>query len=157
MKLLTSAEMRDLEERAEAAGVSIDSLMEQAGLAVAQEAWMQLGSLEDRRIVVLVGPGNNGGDALVAARHLAEWGAQVRCYALKPRDDAQWRQAIEAGAACGAVAEDENFEALDALFAGAETVIDGLLGTGRSRRSLATWPRSCSALAGCDRAPCRPS
>ena len=133
MKLLTSAEMRDLEERAEAAGVSIDSLMEQAGLAVAQEAWMQLGSLEDRRIVVLVGPGNNGGDALVAARHLAEWGAQVRCYALKPRDDAQWRQAIEAGAACGAVAEDENFEALDALFAGAETVIDGLLGTGRSR------------------------
>ncbi|MYE05727.1 MAG: bifunctional ADP-dependent NAD(P)H-hydrate dehydratase/NAD(P)H-hydrate epimerase, partial [Chloroflexi bacterium] len=69
MKLLTSAEMRELEARAEAAGVSTDTLMENAGLAVAQEIWMQLGSLEDRRIAVLVGPGNNGGDGLVAARH----------------------------------------------------------------------------------------
>lgn len=133
MKLLTSAEMRDLEQRAAEAGAPADELMEQAGLAVAQEAWMQLGSLEDRRIVVLVGPGHNGGDALVAARHLAEWGAQVRCYALKLRGDERWSQAIEAGAACGAVEEDENFEALDALFVGAEMVIDGLLGTGRSR------------------------
>ena len=36
--------------------------MEEAGLAVAQEAWMLLGTLEGRRIVVLAGPGNNGGD-----------------------------------------------------------------------------------------------
>ena len=55
MKLLTSAEMRELESRAEAAGVSTETLMENAGLAVAQEIWMQLGSLEDRRIAVLVG------------------------------------------------------------------------------------------------------
>ena len=133
MKLLTSAEMRDLEQRAEAAGTSTDELMEQAGLAVAQEVWMQLGSLEDRRIVALVGPGANGGDALVAARHLAEWGAQVRCYALRPRDDDRWQAALDAGAAGGDVEQDDNFEALDALLHGAETIIDGLLGTGRSR------------------------
>lgn len=133
MKLLTSAEMRDLEQRAAAAGTPTDDLMEQAGLAVAQEVWMQLGSLEDRRIVALVGPGANGGDALVAARHLAEWGAQVRCYALRPRDDDRWRAALEAGAVGGDVEQDDNFEALDALMQGAETVIDGLLGTGRAR------------------------
>ena len=133
MKLLTSAEMRDLEQRAAAAGTPTDDLMEQAGLAVAQEVWMQLGSLEDRRIVALVGPGANGGDALVAARHLAEWGAQVRCYALRPRDDDRWRAALEAGAVGGDVEQDDNFEALDALMHGAETVIDGLLGTGRAR------------------------
>ena len=133
MKLLTAAEMRDLERRAEAAGTSTDELMEQAGLAVAQEVWMQLGSLEDRRIVALVGPGANGGDALVAARHLAEWGAQVRCYALRPRDDDRWRAALEAGAVGGDVEQDDEFEALDALMQGAETVIDGLLGTGRAR------------------------
>ena len=133
MKLLTAAEMRDLERRAEAAGASTDELMEQAGLAVAQEVWMQLGSLEDRRIVALVGPGANGGDALVAARHLAEWGAQVRCYALRPRDDDRWRAALEAGAVGGDVEQDDHFEALDALMQGAETVIDGLLGTGRAR------------------------
>ncbi len=133
MKLLTSAEMRELEERAEAAGVSTETLMENAGLAVAQEIWMQLGSLEDRRIAVLVGPGNNGGDGLVAARHLYEWGAQVRVYALRERSDVQWTQTVELGVPCGTVADDENFEALEALLAGAEAVIDALLGTGTSR------------------------
>ena len=133
MKLLTSAEMRELEQRAEAAGVSTDTLMENAGLAVAQEIWMQLGSLEDRRIAVLVGPGNNGGDGLVAARHLHEWGAQVRVYALKERDDSQWNQTLELGVPCGTVAEDDNFEALEGLLAGAEAIVDALLGTGSSR------------------------
>ena len=133
MKLLTSAEMRELEGRAEAAGVSTDTLMENAGLAVAQEIWMQLGSLEDRRIAVLVGPGNNGGDGLVAARHLFEWGAQVRVYALRERTDAQWTQTVELGVPCGTVSADDNFEALDALLSGAEAIVDALLGTGSSR------------------------
>ena len=133
MKLLTSAEMRELEERAEAAGVSTETLMENAGLAVAQEIWMQLGSLEDRRIAVLVGPGNNGGDGLVAARHLFEWGAQVRVYALRERSDAQWTQTLELGVPCGTVADDDNFEALEALLSGAEAIVDALLGTGSSR------------------------
>ena len=133
MKLLTSAEMRELEQRAEAAGVSTDTLMENAGLAVAQEIWMQLGSLEDRRIAVLVGPGNNGGDGLVAARHLHEWGAQVRVYALRERADLQWTQTLELGVPCGTVAEDENFEALEGLLGGAEAIVDALLGTGSSR------------------------
>ena len=133
MKLLTSAEMRELETRAEAAGVSTETLMENAGLAVAQEIWMQLGSLEDRRIAVLVGTGNNGGDGLVAARHLHEWGAQVRVYALRERADAQWTQTVELGVPCGSVADDDHFEALEALLAGAEAIIDALLGTGRSR------------------------
>ncbi|MYD74589.1 MAG: NAD(P)H-hydrate epimerase, partial [Chloroflexi bacterium] len=133
MKLLTSAEMRELESRAEAAGVSTDTLMENAGLAVAQEIWMQLGSLEDRRIAVLVGPGNNGGDGLVAARHLFEWGAQVRVYALRERSDSQWTQTVELGVPCGTVSEDEDFEALEALLSGAEAIVDALLGTGSSR------------------------
>lgn len=133
MKLVTVAEMRMIEDRAEDAGVSKSTLMENAGLAVAQELWMQLGSLEDRRICVLVGPGNNGGDGLVAARHLHEWGAQVRCYALCPRDDEQWRRAVDAGVACGSVAEDENFEALEAVLQGSEAIIDALLGTGSNR------------------------
>lgn len=133
MKLLTSTEMRELEGRAEAAGVSTDTLMENAGLAVAQEIWMQLGSLEDRRIAVLVGPGNNGGDGLVAARHLFEWGAQVRVYAVRERADSQWNQTVEMGVPCGTVSEDDNFEALEALLSGAEAIVDALLGTGSSR------------------------
>ena len=133
MKLVTSAQMRTLEERAVEAGVDLEQLMENAGLNVAQEVWMQLGHVEERRIVVLVGPGNNGGDGLVAARHLAEWGAAVRCYALAARDDAQWEATVAANIPCGSVADDDGFEALDAVLEGAEVVIDALLGTGQGR------------------------
>ena len=134
MKLVTAAQMRALEQAAVDAGGSLEALIEAAGLAVAQEAWMQLGQLEGRRIAVLVGPGNNGGDGLVAARRLADWGAQVRCYALAPRDDAQWTQTAEAGIPCGSVADDDaNLEALQALLNSAELIVDALLGAGRSR------------------------
>ena len=134
MKLVTAAQMRALEQAAVDAGGSLEALMEAAGLAVAQEAWMQLGQLEGRRIAVLVGPGNNGGDGLVAARRLADWGAQVRCYALAPRDDAQWTQTVEAGIPCGSVADDDaGLEALQALLNSAELIVDALLGAGRSR------------------------
>src|SRR3990172_12465594 len=83
MKLVTVAEMQEAEKRS---GVPVLQLMENAGLAVAQEAWLLLGELAERRIVVLAGPGNNGGDGLVAARQLSEWGADVSVYLLTPRD-----------------------------------------------------------------------
>ncbi len=133
MKVVTSRQMRTLDERAAEAGVPQETLMENAGLAVAQEAWMQLGQLQGQRILVLVGPGNNGGDGLVAARHLAEWGAGVDCYALTPRDDSQWRQTLEAGVPCRSVAADPQFAVLDDLLAGAALVVEALLGTGRAR------------------------
>ena len=83
MKLVTAAQMRELEQAAIDAGSSEAQLMEEAGLAVAQEAWMLLGTLDGRRIVVVAGPGNNGGDGLVAARHLCDWGAGVAVYMPK--------------------------------------------------------------------------
>ena len=134
MKLVTSAQMRELETAAVAAGTSLDTLMANAGLAVAQEAWMQLGQVAERRIVVLVGPGNNGGDGLVAARHLAEWQAAVHCYALTPRDDAQWQSTLDAGLPCTSTAEDDqHLTTLAQWLSEAELVIDALLGTGRAR------------------------
>lgn len=55
-------------------GFSIDQLMELAGLAVAQAIYTEYPPSSDKdKIVVLVGPGNNGGDGLVAARHLKLW------------------------------------------------------------------------------------
>src|SRR3990170_7667729 len=84
MKLVTVAEMQEAEKRS---GVPVSQLMESAGLAVAQEAWLMLGELAERRIVVLAGLGNNGGDGLVAARHLKDWGADVTIVLLKPRAD----------------------------------------------------------------------
>ncbi len=128
MKLATVAEMRRLEEAAIAAGSSEAAMMEEAGLAVAQEAWMLLGTLEGRSIAVLAGPGKNGGDALIAARHLADWGASVTAFLATPREDDLVKEVKSRGAAVV-----EELEALQPVLAGAELVVDGLLGTGRHR------------------------
>lgn len=134
MKLVTSEQMRALEQAAAAAGVAADQLMENAGLATAQEAWMLLGSLEDRRIIVLCGPGNNGGDGLVAARHLADWGVQVYVYLVQPRSDDPLLQPLrEMEVAILAADDDANQQALKETMVGADLVIDALLGTGRAR------------------------
>jgi len=51
--------------------------MENAGNAVAAQVKQVLYSAVGKRVLVLVGPGNNGGDGLVAARYLHDWGAKV--------------------------------------------------------------------------------
>ncbi len=134
MKLVTAAQMRSLEQAAIAAGATVEQLMEQAGLAVAQEAWLSLGVVEGRRILVLVGPGNNGGDGLVAAAHLAEWGADIAVYLLRERTgDVLLDLAAEHGARAFIATQDAEYVSLKEALDGAELVIDGLLGTGRSR------------------------
>lgn len=130
MKLVTSAEMKALEEQAAAQGRPPDALMEEAGLGVAQEVWINLGAVPERRVVVLVGPGNNGGDGLVAARHLHDWGAQVVVLLLAARgeDDANLGLLVERGVVLRQ-AQDDIEEALT----GAEAIVDAVLGTGRAR------------------------
>jgi NAD(P)H-hydrate epimerase len=129
MKLVTASEMRGLEDRAAAAGRPPDVLMEDAGLGVAQEVWINLGAVPERRVVVLVGPGNNGGDGLVAARHLHDWGAAVSVVLLAPRgeDDANLRQLVEREVAVNDAGD------LDDALTGADAVVDAVLGTGRGR------------------------
>lgn len=133
MKLVTVEEMRRLEQAAVEAGVSERQMMEEAGLAIAQEAWMALGTLEGRRIVVLAGPGNNGGDALVAARHLADWGAEVAIFAPMGRKADELRDEAAARAIPIVEGDDAAGPALERALADADLVIDGLLGIGKAR------------------------
>jgi NAD(P)H-hydrate epimerase len=135
MKLVTSHQMRALEAAAVAAGTPLDALMEAAGLAVAQEVWLTLGVVAGRRVLVLVGPGNNGGDGLVAARHLADWEADVVVYMLAPRadDDANLAKVREMGVPVFVSAEDAEHKRLQTALDGAEIVVDALLGIGKSR------------------------
>ncbi|RSV35567.1 NAD(P)H-hydrate dehydratase [Sphingomonas sp. ABOLE] len=72
--ILTADAMRAAEEAVFARGVSQDELMERAGAAVAREA---VRFAMGRSVLVLAGPGNNGGDAYVVARHLREAGLDV--------------------------------------------------------------------------------
>jgi ADP-dependent NAD(P)H-hydrate dehydratase / NAD(P)H-hydrate epimerase len=132
MRLVTVAEMQRLEREC---GVPVEQLMENAGLAVAQEAWLTLGDIAERRILVLAGPGNNGGDGLVAARHLKDWGADVIVYLLQPRaeDDTVFRRAAELAVPAIVQGEADAAKRLADAMGGAELVIDALLGTGRAR------------------------
>ena len=134
MRLVTVAEMQGAEK---GAGVPVSQLMESAGLAVAQEAWLLLGEVAERRLVVLAGPGNNGGDGLVAARHLREWGGDVSVYLLKGRDekDPVFAPLVEAKVPTTTAEKDGKvgYKRLEELLGGADLVIDALLGTGRAR------------------------
>ena len=131
MRLVTVAEMQAAERDS---GVPIPQLMENAGLAVAQEAWLLLGELAERRILVLCGTGNNGGDGLVAARHLKDWGADIIVALLASRDeDTNLQQLAERETPTITVTEEGAWERLDEALGSAELVIDALLGTGRAR------------------------
>lgn len=138
MKLVTAAEIQELERRAEAAGRPPSVLMEDAGLGVAQEVWINLGAAPDCKVVLLIGPGNNGGDGLVAARHLHDFGAHVVVLLLAERreDDANLRQLIERDVAVQTLSEGALRQAqgdIDEALGGAVAVVDAGLGTGRAR------------------------
>ena len=133
IKIVTSQQMRLIEERSEAAGVSTDALMERAGEEVARRAE---GLLADgSAVTVLVGPGNNGGDGLVAARHLCRPAREVSAYVCSPRrtPDQKLELAAEAGVGVTVAAEDEGLVGLDGLLDSAGLVVDAVLGTGPSR------------------------
>jgi hydroxyethylthiazole kinase-like uncharacterized protein yjeF len=135
VKVVTAAQMRAIEAATEAAGTPTSELMQQAGLSAAQAIWRAIDGDPDRPVLLLVGPGNNGGDGLVAATGLREAGADVHVYLLRerPDDDAVWRAAQQAGVPATIADDDPGLEALDALLADATCVVDGLLGTGNSR------------------------
>lgn len=132
LPIVTATEMRAVEDQAIAAGRSVDDLMAQAGAGVADIVAQQANG---RRVLVICGPGNNGGDGYVAACRLAEAGLSVRVAAIAaPRTDS----AIRARAAWhGPV------EAL-ADAAPAPVLVDCLFGTGLTR---AIDPAIAAALA----------
>ena len=135
MKIVSVEQMQRLEEASASEGVSTDTLMENAGLAVAMETRVVLGAIVDSRVLVLVGPGNNGGDGLVAARHLQRWGATVTVYLVlrRPQGDPKLRLALERGVVALRASDDPDFKALDGELGRSRLVIDAVLGTGRAR------------------------
>ena len=135
MKIVTADQMRRIEDRSEEAGVSKDALMENAGLAVAQRIRHHLGHLVGVSVVVLVGPGNNGGDGLVTARHLHRWGARVLVYLCRDRREPDPKLNIvrDQGLHIEHASQDEGLVQLKEALASAHMVVDSILGTGRAR------------------------
>jgi len=130
IELLTTAEMAEADRLTIAGGTPGIDLMENAGRAVADAA---SAVLQGRSVVVVAGPGNNGGDGFVAARLLAEHGHQVRVGFLGDRGKlggdaaraaARWKRPLEAAAPDAITGRDL---VIDALFgAGLDRPVEGL-------------------------------
>jgi hydroxyethylthiazole kinase-like uncharacterized protein yjeF len=124
-ELLTTAEMALADRSAIASGVAGIELMEQAGRAVSDAVIAR--HRPSHRVVVVAGPGNNGGDGFVAARLLAEQGYGVTVLLLGDRVRLKGDAALAAGKWTGAVTIDPE------VLADADVVIDALFGAGLDR------------------------
>ena len=135
MKLVTNQQMRSIEQEADASGLTYEKMMENAGYNLSQEV-LRLAYVQDDeeeiQILGLVGPGNNGGDTLVALARLAEKGWTVRAYLVhrKVTGDGLIKRLEEADGEIYLADKDENFHQLQAFLESTDVVLDGLLGTG---------------------------
>lgn len=134
MKLVSVEQMQNLEKEADQNGLSFQKMMENAGEGLAQEIRQIAYShnIGSARILGLVGPGNNGGDTLIAMRLLAEQGFLISVYLIKrfESDDPLTEQLIKSGGKVLNAEEDGKFKNLHELLNSCEVVIDGVLGTG---------------------------
>ena len=134
-RIVSVAEMQALERAADASGHSYAAMMALAGRHVADEILLRYNA---RSILVLVGPGNNGGDGLVCARELQEAGVQVRVYLWKRRTEPEADyeghfQAVQAaGIPAARIENDPELATLDEWLR-CSVVVDALLGTGANR------------------------
>ncbi|MFW6174278.1 MAG: NAD(P)H-hydrate dehydratase [Chloroflexota bacterium] len=159
MKIVNVDQMRELESACVEAGVSLDTLMENAGFAVADAVRRRISPARGKRVLVLIGRGNNGGDGLVAARHLAHWGADVTAYLClgRPEDDPKLERARAAGVTVGSADSNDGCERVRVLAMQADAVIDGVLGTGRGRPIDSPLREQFRAVReACDASPGRP-
>jgi NAD(P)H-hydrate epimerase len=116
-------------------GIDILQMMEQAGSHLAEVVRVELGGdLRGKGVIVAVGPGNNGGGGLAAARHLANRGASVRAVLARPvnrlsvpaRHQVATLLAMAVG--CCVAIYDVDDEELGAELAGADAIVDAILG-----------------------------
>lgn len=131
MSFVTGAAMRSLEEAAFARGITAEHLMDLAGAGIARRL---VGQFPQRGTAVgYLGKGNNGGDALVALRHLREQGWQIAVRAAWP--EPEWgelprKKLRELGIAPVTAAD------VSAPWSGPLLLLDGLLGIGAKGGSL---------------------
>lgn len=132
-KLVTTAEMKALDAAADRAGVTFAQLMDNAGRAVAEAVLARLGDdLEQHKLVVLCGKGNNGGDGLVAAHYLSNAGARVAVYLAQAPDESDFKikRLREKSVFVADAENDQRWRVLRNLLGGATVVIDAVFGTG---------------------------
>jgi len=137
MKILTSKQMKEIDKQAiENLGIIGPILMENAGLKVFNEIRTRFPRLQEERIIIVAGKGNNGGDGLVVARHLFNQGCQPQVFLLANKEEVKGDAALNLGIAqrigvqiseISSLGEWENYR--NELFQ-ADILVDAIFGTG---------------------------
>ena len=132
MKLVTVAEMKAIEHEANERGVTYAMMMEKAGKGVAEATHLAYSQSEERVVTGLVGPGNNGGDTLVALRHLSGLGWKATAYLVRAREegDPLVQSLVEAGGEVLQGDQDRGLKQLNNCLGRSTVLLDGVLGTG---------------------------
>lgn len=136
MRAVTAAEMREIDRRAiEDYGIPSYELMERAGRAVAEKA-AEVAGPAPKKVLVLAGKGNNGGDGLVAARclHGKGYAVQILLFSegkkLKADPARNFVANAKLGIPCRIVGEHFAWETVPELFRDSEVIVDALFGVG---------------------------
>lgn len=139
MKVALAEQMHDIDKSAiDEYGLPELSLMESAGHRVFEAVKNILGGVAKKSICVLSGTGNNGGDALVAARYLSNNGARVKIFMIGNKEhrtaslNVQMKILRGMGIELQQLDSDRAWERLQVTLRFSEAVIDGILGTGFS-------------------------
>jgi len=140
MKILTSAEMREIDRGAiEELGIPGVVLMENAGLRTVRALKTRFPSIAGERIVIAAGKGNNGGDGFVVARHLFNSGARPEVLLLAARDEVKGDAAtnlavaLKMGIPVTEVRDAAEWKKARTAVSRASIVVDALFGTGLER------------------------
>ncbi len=138
LPLVTAEESRQLDALAEGAGIPSIVLMENAALRLAEVVQQHFELDPPKRIVVVAGRGNNGGDGMALARHLHNIGFQVQVFLLSSPDDLKgdaavnYRAAVNFGVPVQPIVSTDQLSSLIEPLRRADLVVDALLGTGIS-------------------------
>lgn len=155
MRVLTLAESKELDRYAiEELGIPGPVLMENAALGVVDALGERYP--DARRVAVVCGPGNNGGDGFAVARQLAARGYDVdvlaAAFSSAPAADARLQRAIlERSEVAVEELSPDAIDALEARLSRCDLVVDALFGVGLSRPLAGPWARLVEAIAGARR------
>ncbi|MEM3099150.1 MAG: NAD(P)H-hydrate epimerase [Nitrososphaerales archaeon] len=136
MKAITSERMMEIEEKAHQMGMLRVLMMENAGGGVADYVINKFKKLDRKKIVVIAGTGNNGGDAFVAARHLASYNAKITVILLGSPADLKTEESrinwniLERMNSIDLILAKEMSKELLKIINHAHIIIDGIFGIG---------------------------
>ncbi len=159
MVILTADQMRRIDERSgRDHGVPADLLMDNAGREIASSLLRRHADLPSRRVLILCGRGNNGGDGITAARHLRRHGVEARTVLLGRGTDLKgaaataMARARSEGIAVEEIADDDGWAAVRRWLPENDLIVDALLGTGSRGAASGRLREAIEAIngAGCE-------